>query len=476
MASVDFSAAYRDSSRGSTIKALQERRKAAAAAAATTVSAPTDIHSPWQGAAQIGDVIGSSLREGRVANEESAARAQLAELMAGGITADEMGTAYSLDPDIANKWQEHAWTSEAEAAKEKTRIQERLEGRGWSVDDAAARVQADKDTAAANVAAQENAAKLVADAKVAADKFARSGTEEDRDLLAKAKVAADEAEAKAKVSAASTLVDTTRETNKQTFEMEQGAPHDPVAKAAIDLKNGIIDKATFDAIKAKETHIPAGKPGETMTPGAQEMDKKAAPDILEWKQVGGANAVKSIKDTRTAIDILQSKGGSGFLAGVSEAALPEALNKLINPDGTIAQDSIRNTVQMTLRPILGAQFTQQEGEALMKRAFDINMTPEENVRRAKLIIEQVDQIADAKQDMANYWDTHNGSLAGWVPKPIDYEALKTMDFGDAGSGSGGTSTEDHQIGTVLKSDTPGKNDIKLTATGWVDAVTGEPVQ
>src|SRR4029077_2424939 len=150
----DFSgtSAYRDSTRGATIKALQLRQQKLQEETAAAQQ-PRQIASPWQGAAQIADVIGSSIREGRAANEEQAGRQRFAQLLAGGLTPDEMGEAIGLDPETAMRYQEHTWDTEKTAAETATREKEALRSHGWDVDAATSRVQAEKDAAAARVQA-----------------------------------------------------------------------------------------------------------------------------------------------------------------------------------------------------------------------------------------------------------------------------------------------------------------------------------
>jgi hypothetical protein len=149
---VDFSGAYRDSTRGMTLKALQQRQRELQEASARAM-APRQIGHPLQGVAQIADVISSGIREGRAANQEAAGRARFAELLAGGLAPDEIGEAMGLDPETAMKYQERTWAQE-------DRKEERgyTEGRdllkhGWDVDKQTAEVKARQEEAKAAEAA-----------------------------------------------------------------------------------------------------------------------------------------------------------------------------------------------------------------------------------------------------------------------------------------------------------------------------------
>jgi len=87
MAEIDFSAGYRDATKGSTLKALQARR-AQMQTRIEEAMKPEPIASAWQGAAHVGGVIGASIREARVANQEASGRDRFAKLLTGGLRKD----------------------------------------------------------------------------------------------------------------------------------------------------------------------------------------------------------------------------------------------------------------------------------------------------------------------------------------------------------------------------------------------------
>lgn len=167
---------YSDATRGSTLKALQQRR-AEIQAAQEAAMAPRQISAPSQGWAQIADVVGGGIREARAANEETAARQRFAELMAGGLSQEEMGEAMGIDPDIAMKYQTHQWDVEQADREAQARRDELVQKHGWDVDAATARVQAEKDAAAARVQAEQEAAAKAADVAAGV-----ATTEHERDV------------------------------------------------------------------------------------------------------------------------------------------------------------------------------------------------------------------------------------------------------------------------------------------------------
>lgn len=438
MPNIDFSGgAYRDSTRGATIKALQLRQQKLQEET-MAAQAPRQIASPWQGAAQIADVIGSGIREGRNANLETAGRKRFAELMAGGLTPDEMGEAISLDPETAMAYQKNQWDVSAAAANVQAQKDAATQQQG-----AAAALQTNQQAASAE------AAKLTAAAKVAADNFARSGAVADRDLAEQSRQAAAEASRKADMATA----EQTAETNKAAAATKAGVDVEAAKTAAEQPATGTgkamaeYQRGTYgpvgspEAIVRRDAEIRQGTfiqptPMSTLfTPGQAATDTDFAKTANEWKQSGGANAVKSITQVNKAIDILKTSGPTGLWAGIQDQVLPDSVKAWVNPDANTARAAIRETVQSTLRQVLGAQFTETEGQDLMNRAFDISVAPAENLRRAKLVLDQVTSIAANKQAMVDYFDK-KGSLVGYTGPQLDIGALSGLDFGDTRSTTG----------------------------------------
>src|SRR6186997_1836337 len=102
MPDVDFTSAYRDATKGSTLKALAARR--AEMQAAMAMAKPREVKSPEQAIASVAETISGSIREGRLANQEAQGRARFAQLLAGGLTPDEAGEPYGLDAETTQKW------------------------------------------------------------------------------------------------------------------------------------------------------------------------------------------------------------------------------------------------------------------------------------------------------------------------------------------------------------------------------------
>ena len=115
-----------------------------------------------------------------------------------------------------------------------------------------------------------------------------------------------------------------------------------------------------------------------MPEGVKAVDQKYAQDYLDWSQGGGADAAANIGQIKSVLDRLAS---GEALTGKSVGLAPDFFNALVNPEALSAKQQVEEVVQRNLRAVLGAQFTQVEGERLISRAFDARLSPQENAKR-----------------------------------------------------------------------------------------------
>ena len=80
-----------------------------------------------------------------------------------------------------------------------------------------------------------------------------------------------------------------------------------------------------------------------------------------------------------------------------------------------APEAVEEVVQRNLRIVLGAQFTQKEGERLIARAFNPRLEEPENAKRVRRLITQIRTAAQQKQAASDYFEA-NGTLVGFKGK------------------------------------------------------------
>lgn len=145
----------------------------------------------------------------------------------------------------------------------------------------------------------------------------------------------------------------------------------------------------------------------------KELDKAFTKDALDWGKGGAADAMKNItqiKDVVTDINLAVREGRtpSGPLVGVQN----DLVQSFLNPTATDIRNRVQEVVQRNLREILGAQFTQAEGLALIERAYNQRLDPEKNLRRLNALLDQMATAATAKQQMYEHF-MKEGTLFGY---------------------------------------------------------------
>jgi hypothetical protein len=151
----------------------------------------------------------------------------------------------------------------------------------------------------------------------------------------------------------------------------------------------------------------------TNTKGQDKVDTSYAPEYVKNIVEGG------IGDTLTQVESLENVAarlrGGEKLSGRMFAVIPESVLPVSHPQVAAARDDVLNTVQRSLREILGAQFTEKEGALLLKRAYDVRLPPEENARRVERLARQLRVAAEAKASAARYFE-ERGTLTGYRGK------------------------------------------------------------
>lgn len=173
-----------------------------------------------------------------------------------------------------------------------------------------------------------------------------------------------------------------------------------------------------DALAAKQSMA-----SEKLTKGEEAADRAFAKEYVEFKAAGGYSDVeKQLSQLQQVAGDLGKKGNdfTGPVAGL----IPDKVRAFTNPDAVAAKDKVQEVAQRNLRLVLGAQFTEKEGERLIARAYNPSLSPEENKRRVDALVKQIRTAAQAKKDASEYFEKH-GTLKGWggkLPTLADIEA------------------------------------------------------
>ena len=163
------------------------------------------------------------------------------------------------------------------------------------------------------------------------------------------------------------------------------------------------------------------------------------PKIIEW-QVKSADTKGNIIKLKEVLNALSDP--DALLTGPIIGQMPDFVMNFLNPESVDAREAVESVVQRNLKAVLGGQFTEREGEKLVKRAYNPNLSQEMNAKRLRILIEQMERAA-LMQDARSEWirdPANNGSMRGFdgkLPTFADFwTALSANEPGDVVCDSG----------------------------------------
>lgn len=129
--------------------------------------------------------------------------------------------------------------------------------------------------------------------------------------------------------------------------------------------------------------------------------------MTDLRGLGGS--MQQINVLREVLDSLES---GEVQTGVTKGLLPSWALAIVDPKSLKAQNQIAGIVQQTLRETLGAQFTEKEGENLLRRAWDLRQPTEVNIQNTRRLLEKAMSFSEEKMKQIQYFQT-NGTLKGY---------------------------------------------------------------
>jgi len=186
-----------------------------------------------------------------------------------------------------------------------------------------------------------------------------------------------------------------------------------------------------------------------LTPGQKSSDEKFAKEYVDWNAAGGYTAVES--DLSKLQDEVLSKldpkdTGGNRLGGL--AAKTPIIGETFTPERTAIRENLASVVQKSMRQIIGAQFTEKEGTAMIDRAYNPMLSDAENYKRVSALFKQIKGMAAEKDRASKYYEA-NGTLTGYQ-----------------GKGSGGASGSFDQGNSESEIKTVNGKDYKKVPGGW----------
>lgn len=183
------------------------------------------------------------------------------------------------------------------------------------------------------------------------------------------------------------------------------------AQLGIDQQtiDNAVKRLNFDIYKHTQE---LNKKTANLTPAQKAVDAAFGKEVAEFYAGNPiANYNKAKEQLNGVIKTLETENVTGGARGL----VPEFAQGIIIPKSKATRDTVREVVQRNMREILGAQFTQKEGEMLMDRAYDQSLSEAENAERVRRLGDMLDQAMAAKVDAIRYYES-NGTMMGYQGK------------------------------------------------------------
>lgn len=169
-----------------------------------------------------------------------------------------------------------------------------------------------------------------------------------------------------------------------------------------------------------------------LTPAQKKVDEAFAKDYNDLIAQGGLSDIEKqlgqLQEAKTTLDRVAGQGffesllpaalgGQPNISGAGVGIVPDFIRAMSSggAEAIAVREAVEEVVQRNLRLVLGAQFTQKEGDRLISRAFNPNLPEEENAKRVGRLVEQIQSAADSKMAAAQYYE-QNGTLKGFEGK------------------------------------------------------------
>ena len=176
-------------------------------------------------------------------------------------------------------------------------------------------------------------------------------------------------------------------------------------------------------------------PSENLSVGQETIDREFAKDIVEFNPADVEKGLTQLQEASARLGgTAKDADGKAIepenLTGAMIGLMPDSFNDIFNPKASEVKEAVEEVVQRNLRLVLGAQFTEKEGQRLISRAYNPRLDEKENKKRVDRLIKSIEGAMQQKQDQARYFN-EKGTLKGYQFAPVSIESIER----DAFSGS-----------------------------------------
>ena len=174
-----------------------------------------------------------------------------------------------------------------------------------------------------------------------------------------------------------------------------------------ELANKVIERETAKA---------------PLTPAQKKFAEESGKGAFDWDQGGRASAQENIGKFQTVLTDLED--GNLDTRTLTEFApfVGDWARAAVNPTGQQGLDTIRGVIFQGLRDTLGAQFTEREGERLVKASYNPQLDEASNIARLKPALSRMRETFQAKEALTQHI-LSGGSISDYSGK-TPWEAYK----------------------------------------------------
>lgn len=141
--------------------------------------------------------------------------------------------------------------------------------------------------------------------------------------------------------------------------------------------------------------------------GQKKLDQEFAKEYQDWSSGGQKIAQSEIGKLKGALNKLETgKVTTGGLTGMFPDQMTS--NKVLS-----ARSDIQSSVMGSLRALLGAQFTEKEGERVIKNTWNEADSTENNIARVKRLVGDLENKANDKTQKSKYFENKGSTLKGY---------------------------------------------------------------
>jgi hypothetical protein len=197
-------------------------------------------------------------------------------------------------------------------------------------------------------------------------------------------------------------------------------------KSVKTLDGGLIDLASLErdpaaqqqavrkeldpfAQELKQIKLAEAKKKSMQTPASSALDRTYVKEYQDWTSGGKPALEKNLALLEQTAEALEQAKPDNKISGRFIGRLPDIAR---SEESIRLREDVHRAVQESLRATLGAQFTEKEGERIMKQAYNENLSPAENARKIRFALDEIKANAANKDEKAAYFEEF-GTLAGY---------------------------------------------------------------